>query len=43
MLISYIGNLSFKTTKEEIQKHFEPAAGMRLPVIEWYYFTNLIL
>lgn len=43
MLIGLIGNLSFKTTKEEIQKHFEPAAGMTLPALEWHCFANLIL
>ncbi|KGB74861.2 nucleolar protein 6 [Cryptococcus deuterogattii R265] len=30
--ILFVGNLSFKTTKEEIQKHFEPAAG-QLPSV----------
>ncbi|OCF33437.1 nucleolar protein 6 [Kwoniella heveanensis BCC8398] len=30
--ILFVGNLSFKTTKEEVQKHFEPAIG-HLPAV----------
>lgn len=32
LLISLPGNLDFKTTREEVQKHFKPAVGASVPV-----------